>query len=80
MSERILVVEDEIGLQETLVYNLQHQGYQVDSVGDGNDAVRIARQVKPDLILRISYFEMAEAMANSIATFIRFIKSRKPGE
>lgn len=51
MNERVLVVEDEISLQETLVYNLQHQGYQVDFAGDGIDAIKKARQARPDLIL-----------------------------
>jgi DNA-binding response OmpR family regulator len=51
MKERVLVVEDEKTLQETLVYNLEHQGYEVLATGNGDSAVTIARQFKPDLIL-----------------------------
>jgi DNA-binding response OmpR family regulator len=51
MGEKILVVEDEIALQETLVYNLKKQGYEVEAVGDGLEALRAAREGKPDLIL-----------------------------
>jgi DNA-binding response OmpR family regulator len=51
MSETILVVEDEPSLQETLVYNLEKQGYTVESVGDGRSALEAARRLKPDLIL-----------------------------
>ena len=51
MNERILVVEDEINLQETLVYNLNRQGFEVETAGDGNDAVAIALNRNPDLIL-----------------------------
>ena len=51
MPETILVVEDEPSLQETLVYNLQKQGYTVESAGDGRIALDTARRVKPDLIL-----------------------------
>lgn len=51
MPERILVVEDEATLRETLVYNLKNQGYQVDSVGDGNSALVKVREQEPDLIL-----------------------------
>lgn len=51
MSDRILIVEDETTLRETLVYNLERQGYEVQSVGDGSTAVEAARQYKPDLIL-----------------------------
>lgn len=51
MPEKILVVEDEPSLQETLVYNLEKQGYQVESTGDGLAALSLARHLKPDLIL-----------------------------
>lgn len=51
MSEKILVVEDEISLQETLAYNLKRQGYQVETAGDGAVALDMARQSHPDLIL-----------------------------
>jgi DNA-binding response OmpR family regulator len=51
MPEKILVVEDELSLQETLVYNLIHQGYMVEAVGDGIAALEAARRMQPDLIL-----------------------------
>lgn len=51
MPEKILVVEDEPALQETLAYNLEKQGYQVETTGDGRAALNLARQLKPDLIL-----------------------------
>jgi DNA-binding response OmpR family regulator len=51
MAEKILVVEDEPALQETLAYNLNRQGYQVDNAGDGHTALRLAREQHPDLIV-----------------------------
>jgi two-component system OmpR family response regulator len=51
MPETILVVEDQPSLQETLAYNLQKQGYAVESAIDGRAALEIARRLKPDLIL-----------------------------
>lgn len=51
MPEKILVVEDEPSLQETLVYNLEKQGYQVEAVGDGRLAIDSARARHPDLIV-----------------------------
>ena len=51
MAETILVVEDEPSLQETLVYNLEKQGYMVEAAGDGRLALEAARKRKPDLIL-----------------------------
>jgi DNA-binding response OmpR family regulator len=51
MAERILVVEDELALQETLAYNLKRQGYDVETAGDGTSALDIARHHQPDLLI-----------------------------
>jgi DNA-binding response OmpR family regulator len=51
MSEKILVVEDEPALQETLAYNLTKQGYQVETAGDGRSALQLARSLSPDLVV-----------------------------
>ncbi len=51
MAEKILVVEDEVSLQETLAYNLRRQGYEVEVAGDGPTALQLARYTHPDLIL-----------------------------
>ncbi|HSQ26923.1 MAG TPA: response regulator transcription factor [Anaerolineales bacterium] len=51
MSEKILIVEDEPALQETLVYSLQKQGYTVKSALDGENAIHTARDFLPDLII-----------------------------
>jgi DNA-binding response OmpR family regulator len=51
MSEKILVVEDEPSLQETLAYNLERQGYNVETASDGQAALERARKLQPDLIV-----------------------------
>lgn len=51
MTLKILIVEDEPALQETLNYNLSRQGYSVDVAGDGKSALDIARRMHPDLIV-----------------------------
>lgn len=51
MSEKILVVEDELTLVETLEYNLSHQDYEVFTAMDGREALAIAREEQPDLIV-----------------------------
>ena len=51
MPEKILVVEDEPSLQETLAYNLKKQGYEVSTSGDGRLAVDQARSFQPDLVI-----------------------------
>lgn len=51
MAEKILVVEDEIALQETLAYNLTRQGFSVEVAGDGLAAIEVARRLAPDLVV-----------------------------
>ncbi len=51
MPDKILVVEDEPSLQETLFYNLTRQGYTVESAGDGQAALDTARRTNPDLVV-----------------------------
>ena len=51
MTDRVLVVEDEPALLDTLMYNLNREGYQVESASDGEAAVQLARQSHPDLIV-----------------------------
>ena len=51
MGQTILIVEDEPTLQETLKYNLDKAGYQTIVIGNGADALRLARENPPDLIL-----------------------------
>ncbi|MEJ2709356.1 MAG: response regulator transcription factor [Anaerolineales bacterium] len=51
MTEKILIVEDEPALQETLAYNLTRQGYDVKTAGDGRAALDTARKEQPDLIV-----------------------------
>ena len=51
MTEKILVVEDEPTLLETLIYNLQREGYMVEGVSDGQAAIKVAQEQIPDLIV-----------------------------
>jgi DNA-binding response OmpR family regulator len=51
MAKRILVVEDEANIRETLAFNLQREGYLVTVAGDGAEAVAKAREWQPDLVL-----------------------------
>jgi DNA-binding response OmpR family regulator len=51
MTQKILIVEDERSLLESLAYTLNRQGYKVFEAEDGYLALKVARQEKPDLIL-----------------------------
>jgi DNA-binding response OmpR family regulator len=51
VAEKILIVEDDLTLIETLEYNLLRQEYQVYKAMDGRTALQVARQEEPDLVL-----------------------------
>ena len=50
-SKKVLVVDDEADILELLKYNLKKEGYDVKAVTDGKEAVEIARDFSPDLVL-----------------------------
>ncbi len=50
-KERILVVDDEKNIVELVKYNLEKEGYEVICAYDGVEAVNLARQDRPDLII-----------------------------
>lgn len=51
MADRILIVEDDDGIRETLKYHLVAAGYLVSEAGDGAIGLRLARTSRPDLVL-----------------------------
>lgn len=51
MSEHILVVEDDIGIADTLRRGLIFEGYRVTMVHDGREALAAAREQPPDLVV-----------------------------
>jgi DNA-binding response OmpR family regulator len=50
-SAEILIVEDDEVIMGTLAYNLSTQGFGVQGATTGAEALRIARRMRPDLIL-----------------------------
>src|SRR5207253_5371319 len=51
VGRKILLVDDEAVLSETITYNLEQAGYQVTTVADGASALEAAGREKPDLII-----------------------------
>ncbi len=82
MAEKILVVEDDLTLQETLAYNLERQGYQVDTVADGPSALKQARAAHPDLILLdvmlpgMDGFEVCRVLRQEMSTPVLMLTAR----
>ena len=50
-AKTILIVDDEQPIVDILVYNLQKEGYNTIEASDGLNAVNIALEQRPDLIL-----------------------------
>ncbi len=51
MTACILVVDDEPAVRGLLEYNLRKAHYRVLTASDGREALRLAREADPDLIL-----------------------------
>ena len=82
MSEKVLVVEDELTLQETLAYNLKKEGYGVEKASDGNTAIEVARKYQPDLIILdimlpgIDGFEVCRILRKEMTTPVLMLTAR----
>lgn len=65
---KVLVVEDETFLVKIYTVKLKKEGFEVTIANDGEEAVRMAAEVKPDLILldlilpKMNGFEALEKM------------------
>jgi two-component system response regulator VicR len=51
MQEKILVVDDEQSMVDVIRYSLEKAGYNVCTAMDGEEALRLAREEKPDLVV-----------------------------
>ncbi len=51
MKPKILVVEDDVNLVELVKYNLEQEGFDVVTTEDGEEALVLADEEKPDLVL-----------------------------
>ena len=50
-KKTILIVDDETTIVDMLVYNLQREGYETLTANDGEEAVKVALEKKPNLVL-----------------------------
>lgn len=51
MRAKILLVEDDASLIELITYNLEKEGFDVVRTGDGEEALTLAEEEKPDLVI-----------------------------
>ena len=82
MAEKILVVEDDATLLDTLEYNLRREGYSVVTADDGLLGLEIARQERPDLIVldvllpNLDGFEVCRILRREMAVPILMLTAR----
>ena len=82
MPVKILVVEDEPALLDTLTYNLIHQGYEVENASDGEAALICARNSHPDLVVldimlpKLDGFEVCRILRQETSVPILMLTAR----
>ena len=81
-QDRILVVEDDLTLLETLEYNLSGEGYEVLTAADGLTALEVAREEEPDLVVldlmlpRLDGFEVCRILRRETSVPILMLTAR----
>jgi len=81
-SDKILVVEDDRNLLDTLKYNLRKEGYEVVTAVDGAEALDVARREKPDLLIldimlpKMSGFEVCRILRKEMIVPILILTAK----
>jgi DNA-binding response OmpR family regulator len=79
----ILVVDDEDTLRDMLEYNLRREGYSVLAAADGTEALRLAFDERPDLIILdimlpgMSGFDVCRAVRKQLTVPILMLSARE---
>jgi two-component system OmpR family response regulator len=81
-NDKILIVEDDRNLLDTLKYNLRKEGYAVVIAVDGAEALDVARREKPDLIVldimlpKMSGFEVCRILRKNMTVPILMLTAK----
>jgi DNA-binding response OmpR family regulator len=82
MVEKILIVDDEKALRDTLEYNLIKQGYEIETAIDGPSTLEKARKFEPNLIILdimlpgMDGFEVCRNLRKEMTTPILMLTAR----
>jgi DNA-binding response OmpR family regulator len=81
-GSRVLIVEDDLNLLETLKYNLRKEGYDVVTAADGEQAIEVARREKPDLLIldimlpKMNGFEVCRILRKEMTSAILMLTAK----
>ncbi|PUV22734.1 MULTISPECIES: response regulator transcription factor [Sphingobacterium] len=84
-KQKILIVDDEKDILDLIAFNLNREGYQVSTAQNGEEAIQVAKQVNPDLIILdvmmpkmdgIEACRIMRAMPEFKNTFMVFLTAR----
>lgn len=81
-GNKILIVEDDTNLLETLKYNLLKESYDVVTAADGEQALETARSEKPELIIldvmlpKLSGFEVCRILRKEMTVPILMLTAK----
>jgi DNA-binding response OmpR family regulator len=70
MTRRILVADDERGISGPLAYAFRKEGYEVATAGDGEEALRLVPEFRPDVLVldvsmpKMSGYEVCRRLGN----------------
>lgn len=82
---KILLVDDEKDILEFLSYNLRNEGFKIATASNGREAVRMAEELRPHLVLMdvmmpemdgVAACEMIRANRNLDSTLVAFLTAR----
>lgn len=51
MKQRVLIADDEPNIAISLEFLMEQRGYEIRTVANGDDALRVAREFRPHLLL-----------------------------
>jgi two-component system OmpR family response regulator len=81
-DNKVLIVEDDVNLLETLKYNLLKEGYDIVTTSDGEQAIEAARREKPDLLIldimlpKINGFEVCRILRKEMTIPILMLTAK----
>ena len=78
MKKNILLVEDEPDLNQTISFNLDSEGYSVESTFNGTDALKSIDVKLPDLILEAYTYRYLKNTTDALSDY--FVGQVEPGD